>query len=108
MCEHGSLSHYLSNLINFILKNLDKPNHYIILILLDLRKAFDLVDHNVLIEALLELEVDHNDVMWLAEFLRNRSQYTKDDNLLSDLIFISNGTPQGTKLAPLLFIILIT
>lgn len=75
--------------------------------LLDLSKAFDLVDHNVLVKCLLEIGVCKNDVVWITDFLRNRKQCTKHKNVLSKFLPITNCTPQGTKLAVLLFVILI-
>jgi len=105
--KKSSTSHYLISLYDFIFKALDTPNTYVIIVLLDLSKAFDLVDHNTLIQALLELNVNVYDVYWVADFLRNRQQCTRDKNLLSAFLSINNGTPQGTKLACLLFIVLI-
>lgn len=105
--KNSSTAYYLISLYEFVLKSLEKPNTYVILVLLDLSKAFDLVDHNVLIRCLNDIGVCINDVMWIADFLRNRQQCTKNLNLLSKFISISNSTPQGTKVAILLFIIMI-
>lgn len=105
--KKSSTTHYLVSLFDFILKALDKPNTYVIIVLLDLSKAFDLVDHNILIKILIEMEVDPNDIHWVAEFLKNRTQCSKHNNKLSEFLPISNGTPQGTKIAILLFILLV-
>ncbi len=75
--------------------------------LLDLSKAFDLVDHNNLIRCLIDIGVNTCDIKWIAEFLRNRHQCTRHQNKLSEFVPISNSTPQGTKIAILLFIILV-
>lgn len=103
----SSTTHYLVSLFEFIFKALDSPNTYVILVLLDLSKAFDLVDHGVLIERLIELKVNKSDIDWLANFLTGRMQCTKHDNETSNFLPILNGTPQGTKLAIILFICLV-
>ncbi len=103
----SSTAHYLVSLFNFIYTALEKPNTYVILVLLDLSKAFDLVDHNVVIQCLINIGVSKNDINWVADFLRNRTQCTKHATTLSNFQTITNSTPQGTKLAVLLFIILI-
>ncbi len=103
----SSTAYYMVSLFNFALQALEKPNTYVILVLLDLYKAFDLVDHNMLVKCLTDIGVNKNDVMWIADFLRNRKQCTKHLNMMSSFRSISNSTPQGTKLAVLLFIILI-
>lgn len=105
--KKSSTSHYLVSLYDFILKALDTPNTYVIIVLLDLSKAFDLVHHRVLIDALVELDVKHHDIYWIIDFLKNRKQCTKDKDTISEFVDISNSVPQGTKLAPLLFIVLI-
>ncbi len=103
----SSTAYYLISLFNFVYTALEKPNTHVILVLLDLSKAFDLVDYNVLIKRLIEIGICENDVLWVADFLRNRTQCTKHLNSLSNFLPITNSTPQGTKLAVLLFVVLI-
>ncbi len=105
--KKSSTAHYLISLFDFVYKSLDKPNTYVIIVLLDLSKAFDLVDHTNLVHRLIDIGIATCDVMWIAEFLKNRHQCTRHSNMLSKLIKISNSTPQGTKIAILLFIILV-
>ena len=69
-------------------------------------KGFDLVEHNVLRE-LDNLDVDPHLVRWIAAFLTNRNQRVRVGEVLSPPIWLNGGTPQGTKLAPLLFCILV-
>ena len=73
----------------------------------DFSKGFDLVDHNVLLRELDNLDVDPHLVMWIAVFLTNRNQRVKVREALSPPIWLNGGTPQGTKLAPFLFCILV-
>ncbi len=105
--KKSSTAHYLISLFDFVLKSLDTPNTYIIIVLLDLSKAFDLVDHNNLIRCLIDIGIPSSDILWIAEFLRNRHQCTRHQNQISEFISISNSTPQGTKIAILLFVILV-
>lgn len=56
---------------------------------------------------LLDMEIAQNDVFWLGNFLSGRSQCTKHGTQLSDFLPLFNGTPQGTKLAIILFICLV-
>ena len=65
------------------------------------------MDHNVLSSELNNLDVDPQLVRWIAAFLTNRSQRVRIGNSLSPPVELNGGTPQGTKLAPLLFCILV-
>ena len=73
----------------------------------DFSKGFDLVDHNVLLRELDNLDVDPHLVRWIAVFLTNRNQRVKVREALSPPIWLNGGTPQGNKLAPFLFCILV-
>lgn len=72
-------------------------NTYVIIVLLYLSKAFDLVDHNILMRHLTDVGVKECDVNWIAEFLHNRKQCTKFKNMQSEFLPLSNAVPQGTK-----------
>ena len=80
---------------------------YIRIFFSDFSKGFDLVDLNVLLSELNNLDVDPHLVRWIAAFLTNRSQRVGIGNSLSHHVGLNVGTPQGTKLAPLLFRILV-
>lgn len=101
----SSIAYYPVFLFNLVYKKLETPNTYVILVLLDLSKAFDLVDHDILIQCLLDIDVCKHDILWIANFLRNRKQCKKHLNSTQMYLPITNSTPQGTKIAILLFII---
>ena len=61
----------------------------------------------VLLSKLNNLDVDPHLLRWVAAFLTNRSQRVRIGNSLSPPGGLNGGTPQGTKLAPLLFCILL-
>ncbi|CAB4004415.1 Hypothetical predicted protein [Paramuricea clavata] len=70
-------------------------------------KAFDRIDHNILVPKLLALGVRLSLIPWICSFLSNRRQSVKIDNFQSDWGINNAGVPQGTKLGPILFIIMI-
>ena len=77
-------------------------------VFLDYRKAFDLVDHTILIAKLYSLGVKPCVVNWITDFLRNRWQRVKlNDNCFSDWLEVPAGVPQGMRLGPWLFLAMI-
>jgi hypothetical protein len=95
-------AHVLSSLI-------DKCNHNkkIVVSLLDLKKAFDLINHELLLRKLYFMGIRASSLTWLTSYLNNRNQRTKLNAKLSDTKPISAGVPQGSILGPLLFILFI-
>jgi hypothetical protein len=77
-------------------------------ILLDYRKAFDLVDNNLLVAKLHKYGIKPTVLNWIVDFLRNRFQRVKlDSDCYSDFLHVPAGVPQGTKLGPWLFLAMI-
>ena len=77
-------------------------------ILLDFKKAFDLVDHNILVAKLYSYGIKPTVLNWIVDFLRNRYQRVKiDSNCFSDFLHVPAGVPQGTKLGSWLFLAMI-
>ena len=69
------------------------------MLLLDFKKAFDHVDHSIVVTKLLDLGVHGCLVRWVSSFLTNRKQRVKIGDILSSWVTINAGVPQGTKLA---------
>ena len=73
------------------------------IIFLDIKKAFDTVDHDILINKLKFYGVDGTVILWFKSYLSGRKQCTKFDGLQSTYLDIICGVPQGSLLGPLLF-----
>ena len=71
-----STTHYLIDLLNYIGKGLDQPKHYAQLCTTDFTKAFDRVNHRIVIEKLVSLGVRKSIVSVICSFLMDRTQNT--------------------------------
>ena len=69
-----STSHYLVRLMDTLLKNSDKPGHIGSVVITNFSKAFDLVEHNLLINKFVNLGVRPSVIAWIANFLDGREQ----------------------------------
>jgi len=75
--------------------------------LLDFCKAFNLVDHNILVGKLRTLRGKPTSINWIIDFLRDRKQRVKLNGAYSEWLNVLAGVPQGTRLGPWLFLVLI-
>jgi len=73
----------------------------------DFTKAFDTVDHAILLEKLKIKGIHGQTLDWLANYLGERSQQTRIGEVLSQAANIKCGVPQGSVLGPLLFLVYI-
>ena len=75
------------------------------MILIDLQKAFDTIDHNILLEKLKAIGFCDDTVNWFHSYLTDRAFLVSIENKYSSISKISCGVPQGSILGPLLFLI---
>ena len=103
-CKNHSTQHYIAQVINFINKNLDVglPTAAVFI---DFRKAFDCVQHPVLLEKMKVLGFSDTVISWVKSYLSDRKQRVFANSTYSDFQNITQGVPQGSVLGPLFYII---
>ena len=70
-------------------------------------KAFDTINHNILLAKLHKYGIRRLPHAWFSSYINNRTQYVKVGNAESSLKTIACGVPQGSTLGPLLFLLYI-
>ena len=103
--DHSTV-HPLSQFVNFISEKLNNKEHALA-IFCDVKKAFDSVDHSILLKKLFNLGIRDRELLWFQDYLSNRKQFVVINGQNSYLKRISIGVPQGSILGPLLFLIYI-
>ena len=101
-----STSLALLQLTEDITTQMDEAN-YTIGIFIDLKKAFDTIDHEILIKTLEYYGIRGIASKWLKSYLADRSQVVSINNEVSDSIKLRCGVPQGFILGPSLFLLYI-
>lgn len=94
----------LTEIVDNIRDELDKGK-YVAGIYLDLSKAFDTVNHDILLRKMEHYGVRGLALNWFESYLSNRQQYTCIDNHKSTSMKVTHGVPQGSVLGPLLFLV---
>ena len=76
-------------------------------VFIDLSKAFDTINHGLLLKKLKYYGINDLSLQWFSSYLANRSQYVIWNGVSSTTLPISTGVPQGSVLGPLLFLLYI-
>ena len=107
--QHGFLAHRstITNLVtvtDFIAEKLDEGGQ-VDIIYTDFSKAFDTVNHDILLNKLYNMNVSKSALDLMKSYLINRKQYVTYHGYTSDSFNVMSGVPQGSNLGPLLFLI---
>ena len=100
--KNHSTSHATSLLIENIAEAFENKEH-VLGIFLDLSKAFDTIDHKILLSKLWHCGIRGVAHDWFCSYLSNRKQLVEINNICSNIKSIKYGVPQGSILGPLLF-----
>lgn len=108
--QYGSIKgsstvHALVELVHLWQQALDEPGKVIRILLLDYSKAFDRVDHGILLRKLANMGIPDFLTRWVTSFLCGRRQCTKLGDIVSEWSTINAGVPQGTLFGPVGFVV---
>ena len=93
----------LFEVVNHVYKMAD-ISRYTAIVSLDLSKAFDSIDHTLLLNKLGNMDLSETALKWIKSYLTERKQRTKFRKLTSSEEIVRSGVPQGSILGPLLFL----
>ena len=105
-CLYHSTTHAIAELVGEILQGFNDDMHTLTLFI-DLRKAFDYVDHNILLNKLSNYGITGVAHDRFDSYLHNQRLYTSINNNFSEVKNINTGVPQGSVLGPQLFLLMI-
>ena len=95
-----STTDILVEMVHTWYKETDSPGNFIRILLLDYSKAFDLINHDLLIEKLIKFNIPNHVVRWMAAFLLDRHHRVRIGSYMSNWGSPNGGVPQGTLSGP--------
>lgn len=109
--QHGFLPHKstATNLVEYIcdISKAVDYNNEVHAIYLDFKKAFDLVNHDILIKKIASFGIHGSLLRWCESYIRNRSQLVSLKGFNSNVMQVPSGVPQGSHIGPLFFVMFI-
>lgn len=110
-CQHGfvpgrSINTNLMELVTFANKSFEERSQVDILYT-DFSKAFDKIDHSILIRKLMSLNFNPTIIRWIASYISDRIMRVKINNAMSEPYKMETGVPAGSILGPKVFLIYI-
>ena len=104
--KNYSTNHAILDIVENIRENLDNKT-FSCGVFIDLEKAFDTINHKILLEKLQHYGIRGITLQWFTSYLYNRKQRVSLDGKKSSFLNITCGVPQGSILGPLLFLLYI-
>ena len=101
--KHLSCTHYLIELIEFIVESFEKQDCAVIIALMDFSKGFNRLDHSRLLCTLCDIGVPGYLLLLILSYLTNRKMRVKYKNVFSNEQNLPGGSPQGGLLSVILF-----